>query len=138
MLNPYFNNLFGGVTSVAKQIYRYYDLTSEKPFEEDFLKQDAIALNLQRACEQAIDLANYVIKTKKLGLPKESKESFRILAKEKIVPENLATNLGKMVGFRNVLVHEYQKLDLKLMTEVIENHLEELIDFTNFIMQKFK
>jgi len=43
-----------------------------------------------------------------------------------------------MIGFRNVLVHEYQKLDLKLMTEVIENHLEELIDFTNFIIQKFK
>jgi len=137
-MNDIILNKKESIERCVKQIYRYYDLTSEKPFEEDFLKQDAIALNLQRACEQAIDLANYVIKTKKLGLPKESKESFRILAKEKIVPENLATNLGKMVGFRNVLVHEYQKLDLKLMTEVIENHLEELIDFTNFIMQKFK
>ena len=52
----------------VKQIYNYYGLSSEKPFDEDYLKQDAIAINLQRACEQAIDLANYV-KTKKLGLP---------------------------------------------------------------------
>ena len=56
-------------------------------------------------------------------MPKESKESFRILAKEKIIPEKLAANLEKMVGFRNVLVHEYQKLDINLMVEVIENHL---------------
>lgn len=120
-----------------KQIYGYYQLSSEKPFDEDYLKQDAIAINLQRACEQAIDLANYVIKTKKLGLPKESKESFRILAKEKIIPEKLTTNLEKMVGFRNVLVHEYQKLDIKLMVDVIENHLGELIDFTNFLLKEF-
>ncbi len=120
-----------------KQIYSYYQLSSEKTFDEDYLKQDAIALNMQRACEQAIDLANYVIKTKKLGLPKESKESFRILAKEKIIPEKLATNLEKMVGFRNVLVHEYQKLDINLMVEVIENHLGELIDFTNFLLKEF-
>ena len=137
-MNDIILNKKESIERCVKQIYHYYNLTSEKSFEEDYLKQDAIALNLQRACEQAIDLANYVIKTKKLGLPKESKESFRILAKEKIVPETLATNLEKMVGFRNVLVHEYQKLDLKLMTEVIENHLEELIDFTNFIMQEFK
>ena len=137
-MNDIILNKKESIERCIKQIHRYYDLTSKKSFEEDYLKQDAIALNLQRACEQAIDLANYVIKTKKLGLPKESKESFRILAKEKIVPENLAANLEKMVGFRNVLVHEYQKLDLKLMTEVIENHLEELIDYTNFIMQKFK
>jgi len=137
-MNDIILNKKESIERCVKQIYHYYNLTSEKSFEEDYLKQDAIALNLQRACEQAIDLANYVIKTKKLGLPKESKESFRILAKEKIIPENLATNLEKMVGLRNVLVHEYQKLDLQLMIDVIEHHLEELIDFTNFIMQKFK
>jgi len=137
-MNDIILNKKESIERCVKQIYRYYELTSEKSFKKDYLKQDAIALNLQRACEQAIDLANYVIKTKKLGLPKESKESFRILAKEKIIPENLSTNLEKMVGFRNVLVHEYQKLDLQLMIDVIEHHLEELIDFTNFIMHEFK
>jgi len=64
----------------VRQIRLYYLAPAETAFEEDYLKQDAIAINLQRACEQAIDLANYTIKKKKLGLPKESKESFRLLA----------------------------------------------------------
>jgi len=119
----------------VRQIRTYYTLPSDKPFEKDHLKQDAIAANLQRACEQCIDLANHVVKIKKLGLPKESKESFRLLARNDLIPADLAANLEKMIGFRNTLVHEYQKLDIQLMVEVIETHLGQLIDFTNFILK---
>ena len=120
-----------------KQIRAYYALPEERPFKEDDLKQDAIELNLQRACEQCIDLANYTIKKKKLGLPKESKESFRILAQQKIIDSELAKKLEKMVGFRNTLIHEYQKLNIDLMVEVIENHLDDLVYFTVLIQRVF-
>ena len=120
-----------------KQIRVYYASPSDIPFEEDHLKQDAIAVNMQRACEQCIDLANHTIKRRKLGLPKESKESFRLLAQNGIIPRDLAANLENMVGFRNTLVHQYQDLDIQLMVDVIENHLDDLIDFTNFIIKEF-
>ena len=120
-----------------KQIRAYYALPSDIPFEEDYLKQDAIAVNMQRACEQCIDLANHTIKRKKLGLPKESRESFRLLAQNDIIPRDLAANLENMVGFRNTLVHQYQNLDIQLMVDVIENHLDDLIDFTNSIVREF-
>jgi uncharacterized protein YutE (UPF0331/DUF86 family) len=118
-----------------KQIRLYYAMSSELPFTEDHLKQDAIAINLQRAAEQAIDLANHVIKKGKLGLPKESRESFDLLAKENVIPRALADRLKGMVGFRNVMVHEYQELDIKIMIDVIENRLDDFIDFTNHIME---
>lgn len=121
-----------------KQIQRYYLLPSDVSFEVDYLRQDAIAANLQRACEQCIDLANYTIKAKKFGLPKESRESFRLLAENSVIPRDLAANLERMVGFRNVLVHQYQKVDIQMMIDVIENHLHELVDFTNFIVRAFK
>ena len=120
-----------------RQIRNYYKLTTGQPFEEDYLRQDAIAINMQRACEQSIDLANYTIKVRKLGLPKESKDSFRLLAENKIIPRELADRLCKMIGFRNILVHEYQDLDLQLMIDVIENHLEDLLIFTDHILQFF-
>jgi len=120
-----------------KQIRGYYALPSDVPFEKDYLKQDAIAANLQRACEQCIALANHTIKVKKLGLPKESKQSFRLLAQNAIIPPDLAANLENMVGFRNVLVHQYQDLDIQLMVDVVEHHLPDLIDFTNFIIKAF-
>ncbi|KPK76508.1 MAG: hypothetical protein AMJ79_06395 [Phycisphaerae bacterium SM23_30] len=120
-----------------KQIRSYYALPCDLPFEENYLLQDALALNLQRACEQCINLANHTIKSKKLGLPKESKESFQLLGQNKIIPASLADKLQKMVGFRNVLVREYQKLDLKLLVDVIENRLDNLLNFTNFIVKAF-
>ena len=92
---------------------------------------------MQRACEQCIALANHTIKKRKLGLPKESRESFRLLARSDIIPRDLAANLENMVGFRNTLVHQYQDLDIQLMVDVIENHLDDLIDFTNFIVKEF-
>ncbi len=119
----------------VKQIRTYYSLPSDKPFETDHLKQDAIAANLQRACEQCIGLANHIVKLKKLGLPKESKEGFKMLAQHGMIPAELAKNLEKMIGFRNTLVHEYQRLDIELMVEVIENHLDELIDFSNYALK---
>jgi uncharacterized protein YutE (UPF0331/DUF86 family) len=120
-----------------KQIRTYYGLPSKVPFSEDYLRQDAVALNLQRACEQCIDLANYVIKTRKLGLPKESKESFRLLAVNRIIPGGLAVRLEGMVGFRNVLVHEYQRMDIQLMIDVIENRLDDLLFFTDILLKEF-
>jgi uncharacterized protein YutE (UPF0331/DUF86 family) len=120
-----------------KQIRTYYRLPSEMIFEEDYMRQDAVALNLQRACEQCIDLANYVIKVRKLGLPKESKDSFRLLAANRIITADLAKNLEGMVGFRNVLVHEYQRMDIHLMIQVIENRLDDLLRFTDYILKEF-
>jgi uncharacterized protein YutE (UPF0331/DUF86 family) len=120
-----------------KQIVKYYELPTDYPFEEDYLKQDAIAANLQRACEQCIDLANHTIKVRKLGLPKESKDSFHLLATNRIIPYDLATRLSGMIGFRNVLVHEYQQMDIELMIEVIENHLDDLLAFSDCIVKEF-
>ncbi|MBF0506745.1 MAG: DUF86 domain-containing protein [Nitrospirae bacterium] len=118
-----------------KQIRLYYAMPSELPFEEDHLKQDAIAINLQRVAEQSIDIANHVIKKRKLGLPKESKESFEILANAKIISVDLADKLKRMVGFRNVMIHEYQEMDMNIMIDIIENHLDDPVAFTNQVMQ---
>lgn len=136
-MNDVILNKKASIERCIRQIRTYYALPSRVPFEKDFLKQDAVAINLQRACEQAIDLANYVIKSKKLGLPRESKESFALLAENGIIDTDLSVKLEKMVGFRNILVHEYQSLDIEIMIAVIENHLDDFITFTNLILKAF-
>ena len=118
-----------------KQIRQYYALPSDVPFQENFLKQDAIAINLQRMCELCIDLANHTIKSKKLGLPKESRESFRLLAENNMISNELSKRLEAMVGFRNILVHGYQKLNIDIMVDVIENRLNDALDFTNAVLK---
>lgn len=55
-----------GIERCIKQIKLYYARKSSIPFDLDYEKQDAIAMNLQRACELCIDIANHVVKTKRL------------------------------------------------------------------------
>ena len=137
-MNDVIWNKKASIERCIRQIRAYYALPQDVPFEDNHLIQDAIAINMQRACEQSIDLANYTIRSHKLGLPKESKESFQLLAEHHIIPSDLALNLGNMVGFRNTLVNEYQQLDIQLMVDVIEHHLDDLIDFTNRIIAAFE
>jgi uncharacterized protein YutE (UPF0331/DUF86 family) len=104
-------------------------------FPEDYTRQDAAVMNMTRACEQAIDLANYIIKQKKLGVPSDSGDSFRLLAKASVIPEDLAPKLVRMTGFRNIAVHEYQQLDMDIVVSVIRNGSEDLLRFTEIAVK---
>ena len=96
----------------------------------DYTRQDSIILNLQRACEASIDLANYINKQKRLGIPQSSRDSFNILLKAGLLSEDVTNNLKKMVGLRNIAVHDYQELNLDIVKFIIENHL---VDFQYFV-----
>jgi len=99
-------------------------------FISDFSRQDAAILNITRACEQAIDLANLVIKKRKLGVPAQSRESFVLLHQAKLIPHDLSENMQRMVGFRNIMIHEYQRVDMAVVISVIESGLEDVLHFT--------
>jgi len=118
-----------------RQIKLYYEKESGVSFELDYQKQDAIAMNLQRSCELCIDIANHLIKTRKLGLPRDSRESFVLLQRAGLIDGRMAANLQAMVGLRNVLVHDYINLDMNIIIDVVENHLQELLDFANLALR---
>lgn len=136
-MNDIILNKKESIERCVKQIREYYRLSRDEPFETDFLLQDAIAVNLQRACQQTLDLANHVVKNNKLGLPKESRQSFQLLFENKVINREILEKMQKMVGFRNVLVHQYQELDIDLMKDIVENHLDDLIEYTRQIMKHY-
>ncbi|MBN2208978.1 MAG: DUF86 domain-containing protein [Candidatus Coatesbacteria bacterium] len=119
------------VERCIQQIDAYYAVDNGLPFATDYLKQDAIAMNVQLACELTIDVANYIVRTKKLGLPQDSRESFALLQQAGLITIEQMKRLQGMVGFRNTLVHQYQKLNLQTLVEVIEHRVRELLDFAN-------
>jgi uncharacterized protein YutE (UPF0331/DUF86 family) len=102
----------------------------ENKLTEDFDLQDIVVLNLQRACEAAIDLAMHIIKIKKLGIPKDSREAFTLLGSAKLISRNLAEHLEKMVGFRNIVIHEYTKIDYTIVRKVIQHQLSALSELS--------
>lgn len=106
-------------------------------FKSDYLFQDAAVLNVIRACETSIDLANMLIREKRLGIPAESRESFSILAREQLIDTELGKRLEKMVGFRNLAVHRYQALNLDIVEAVIRKNLDDLLTFARAVYPKF-
>jgi len=89
-------------------------------------KQDAIILNLERACQAAIDIGMRIVRMQRLGLPKESREVFDLMLQAKIIDETLSRKLQGLVGFRNTAIHNYKKLDLDIVEAVINHHLSDL------------
>ena len=100
-------------------------------------KQDAIILNLQRACETAIDLAMYVVNQRRLGVPQESRDAFTLLQTAGILPADLATRMQHMVGFRNIAVHEYTRLNLDVVMAIVTKQLDDFRTFSSTIVKAF-
>ncbi|MGH9432938.1 MAG: type VII toxin-antitoxin system HepT family RNase toxin, partial [Terriglobia bacterium] len=92
-------------------------------------------LNVVRACETAIDLANHVIRVHKLGIPVSSADSFELLKAERVIDSRLAERMRKMVGFRNTVVHQYTKVDISIVEAVIVTELDELLAFADKIRE---
>nr|WP_301286058.1 DUF86 domain-containing protein [Lysinibacillus endophyticus] len=101
---------------------------------KDFTKQDSIILNIQRACEACIDLAMHIVSEKKLGLPKTSRDAFKLLLDANIIESRLAFSLMNMVGFRNIAVHDYQSIELDILQAIIEKHLVDFTEYTRTIL----
>lgn len=123
-------NKTASIQRCLRRIRAVYAREAELAFAADFDRQDIVVLNLMRAAEQAVDLANYLVRKQQLGLPQNSRESFLLLGQAGIIQPELAERLGRMVGFRNIAVHEYQRLDLAKVVDIVEHHLGDFQRFT--------
>lgn len=92
-------------------------------------RQDAAILNILRGCELALDLANILVRERALGVPQSSRDSFRLIADAGLVEAELATRLQRMIGFRNIAVHQYQVLDVAIVEEIVRRDLDDLLAF---------
>ncbi len=120
---------------IKRCINRINEEYAENPDSlEDYRKEDCIVLNLQRACEAVIDIAMYEVSTKRLGVPQSKREAIELLYKNNLIEEKCYKNIKNMIGFRNIAVHDYRKIEPEILQDVIENHLKDLEDFAkNFI-----
>lgn len=98
-------------------------------FDTNFTRQDAATLNVLRACEQSVDLANHVIRVRHLGIPTSSANSFDLLRQAGVIGDELTRQLQKMVRFRNIIIHRYEQLELAILRTVITANLDDLLTF---------
>lgn len=120
-------NKYEIVERCINRIDEEYENNSENL--EDYRRLDCIVLNLQRACEATIDIAMYIVSTRKLGIPQTKKEAFKKLEENNIISKDMSKNMQNMTGFRNIAIHDYKEINEEILKEVIEKHLNELLEF---------
>ncbi len=108
---------------------------SEFKKKPNYPKQDAITLNLLRACESIIDMGAHVIKVRALGLPQSNREIFVLLKEANIIPQELSDKMQAMVGFRNIAIHNYMNIDLEIIRAILKNDLVKLLEFCRVLVQ---
>lgn len=101
------------------------------------LRQERFAEHtLQIAIQSVLDVASHIVSEERLGEPRTNQELIDLLARHAWIPAGLELPLHQMVGFRNVLVHGYDEVDLAVVEDVARHRLDDLLAFADFVRQR--
>lgn len=123
------------ISSVKKylRILERYKQYSQDEIVNDIDKKGAVERYLYLAVQASIDLAESVIAYKNLRRPSTMSDSFYILQEDGIISIELTEKMVKMTGFRNIIAHDYEKLNYAIVYDVLQNRLIDIEDFLNRI-----
>jgi len=99
--------------------------------------EDITSLNLQRAVQAAMDLASHVVAAEGYGTPDSTAGAFALLEEHRVLDPELSRRLKKMVGFRNIAIHEYQTVDPAVLASILDRHLGDLLAFGHRVVDAF-
>ena len=130
--------LINKAATIERCVARAQEEYNKNPdtFASDFTRQDAAILNIQRACEAALDMGQHLIRRQRLGVPQGARDVFDLLARGGWIGKKLAEQLKPMVGFRNIAVHDYQTLQLPITIAIITRHLDDHLDYAQTILKR--
>lgn len=106
-------------------------------FVKDSDLQSIILFNLIQAIQSCIDMGSHIISDSEWETPSTQAEIFEILASNKVITKALAKKMIQMVGFRNRIVHEYEKTDMKIVHTVWKKHIADIESFCRAVVIKY-
>jgi uncharacterized protein YutE (UPF0331/DUF86 family) len=118
------------------KILQRYKKYSGKEIEDNVDIKGAVERYLYLAIQSTIDLAEAIISYKNFRKPTTMTESFYILNEEKLISASLTKELTKMVGFRNIVAHDYEKIDYDIVSDVLQNKIKDVEKFLEEISDK--
>ncbi len=96
-----------------------------------------VEYNLFISINMMIDIATHIVVDHNMGKPNTLSEAFDILLQERYIDETDAEIYKNMVGFRNILSHEYIKINKEIVYEILKNNVDDLRKFILFIHNEF-
>lgn len=119
------------LTQLKKEL-KGYDIKTLAAFKGAPKDQKAVEKLLQELIEICMDIGKHIIADEGFRFPENAKEIFTILNENRVISKKSMAIMHKMVGFRNILVHLYEKIDLEIVYEVYKKHMG---DFDSFVSE---
>jgi uncharacterized protein YutE (UPF0331/DUF86 family) len=116
---------------IERSIRRVREEYAADPALKNLTHVDALTLNLERACQAAIDLAMHLVARDHLGMPQSSSDAFRVLAGAKYISDDCCRAMMAMTGFRNIAIHQYQEMDMGILDRIAKDGWRSLVDFSH-------
>lgn len=107
-----------------------------KDFMNNVDIQESILFNIQMGIQNCIDIAAHIISDEGLGVPGSTNEMFYLLEDNGFLSRDLAEKMAKAVGFRNLMVHEYGKIEMDQVFEMAKKDIDDLTDYLKSIFHK--
>jgi uncharacterized protein YutE (UPF0331/DUF86 family) len=114
------------------------EIESEEKYEKDFHLIGNTERYLQLSAQSVIDICQLLAVEESIKMVGENREIISVLRGKSIITEKTASNLTKMVGMRNILVHEYGEISNKMVYETLKNNMNDFEDFIKEILNYFK
>lgn len=101
--------------------------------DRDVREERFVVHTLQVAVQAALDVASHVVSDLRLGEPETNRQLFELLRRAGWLPDRLAATMRDIAGFRNVVVHGYEAVDLRIVRDIVEHRLGDLLDFVTAV-----
>lgn len=121
--------LFNKAAIIERCIRRIHEEYQASPDLGNYTHVDAMTLNVERACQAAIDMAMHIVAKQHLGMPQSSSAAFDLLANANIIDQDLCQSMRSMTGFRNVAVYQYEELDIDVLKRIAGTGYRDFITF---------
>jgi uncharacterized protein YutE (UPF0331/DUF86 family) len=114
------------------------DVSDPSEIKRSIRTERFVEHTLQIAIQACLDVASHVISHDRLGEPSTNREMFRVLAKHGYIDGALADTLANMAGFRNLLVHGYDAINLDIVEAILRERLADLLTFCERVRQRLE
>ena len=102
----------------------------------DFDLQDIVSLNLSRAVQISVDIGAHLIAGMDVPPPDTMGQTFDLLAREGVLNAELANNLKKAVGFRNIATHNYENINWEIVHNIAKFQLADFSEFAKVVAER--
>lgn len=104
-------------------------------YRSDWKTQRIVERTLQMTIELCIDICNHLIADQKLRVPTSNADTFKVLQEAGLLSEQLFESMDKMAKFRNLVVHQYGKIDGAIVVTILRKHPDDFIVFRDAVLQ---